>query len=144
MFQNVGGHLELSSSDDFNWECHSDPESTLYCPEYRLTEPAGIFTLLNGINLPDASNYNQLQGGNPDPWKNWLCLAAMEIEEQPNGPLAWLYGNATPNIKVGDANAQEIGYWTPTRQIKPFYSRNPGMALYRDAIVEKIDALMTE
>lgn len=68
----------------------------------------------------------------------------MEIDEEPNGPLAWSYGNATQAIKDGDVNAQEIGYWIPTRQIKTFQPRSPGMALYRDAIVEKIDALMAE
>lgn len=109
------------------------------------TESAEISTLMStGINLPDASTCKQTQGENPDPWQNWLCLAAMGIEEEPNGPLAWSYGNATQSIKYGDVNAQEIGYWTPTRQIKTFHPRSPGMALYRDAIVEKIDALMAE
>lgn len=79
------------------------------------TESAEISTLMStGINLPDASNCKQTQGENPDPWQNWLCLAAMGIEEEPNGPLAWSYGNATQSIKDGDVNAQEIGYWTPT------------------------------
>lgn len=68
----------------------------------------------------------------------------MGIEEEPNGPLAWSYGNATQAIKDGDVNAQEIGHWVSTRQIKTFHLRSPGMTLYRDAIVEKIDALMAE
>ncbi|CAG8901464.1 unnamed protein product [Penicillium egyptiacum] len=98
------------------------------------------FLQQTGIILPDASNCKETLGENPDPYQNWLCLAARDIADEPNGTLAWSYGNATQALKDGDFNSQEISYWSPTRQIKAFHPRSPGMALYRDAILEKIES----
>ncbi|CAG8112343.1 unnamed protein product [Penicillium nalgiovense] len=93
-----------------------------------------------GISLPDASNCEETLGSDPDPYEKWLCLASIAIKQDPNGPVAWSYGNATQDIKDGDVNTQHVSDWYPTRQIKTFHPRSPGMGLYRDAILEKIDA----
>jgi hypothetical protein len=56
--------------------------------------------------------------------------------------VAWSYENATQAVRDGDVNSQHMKDWYPTRQIKTFHPRSPGMGLYRDAILEKIDAIM--
>jgi hypothetical protein len=94
----------------------------------------------NGINLPDPSNCKTALGSDPDPWQKWLCLASIALTQDPDSPIAWSYGNASQGIKNGDFNAQDVSDWYATRQIKAFHPRSPGMGLYRDAILEKIDA----
>ncbi|PYI12923.1 mutanase [Aspergillus violaceofuscus CBS 115571] len=93
----------------------------------------------NGIDLPDPSNCETALGSDPDPWQKWLCLVSIAISQEPDGPIAWSYGNATQAIQNGNYNAQDISDWFFTRQIKAFHPRSPGMGLYRDAILEKID-----
>ncbi|KAJ5824723.1 esterase family protein [Penicillium robsamsonii] len=97
-----------------------------------------------GISLPDASNCEETLGSDPDPYDKWLCLASIAINQDPNGPVAWSYGNATQDIKDGYMNTQHVSDWYPTRQIKTFRPRSPGMALYRDAILENNDATIGE
>jgi hypothetical protein len=40
--------------------------------------------------------------------------------------------------KYDDVVIKDIGYWFPTRQIKSFHPRNPGMIGYRDAVTKTI------
>ncbi|KAH1500885.1 hypothetical protein KXX06_001443, partial [Aspergillus fumigatus] len=106
------------------------------------SDSADISSLMQtGINLPEATTCQQLIGSDPDPYETFLCLASIAIKEDPNGPVAWSYGNATQAIRDGDMNSQHINDWYPTRQIKTFHPRSPGMGLYRDAILAKIDAI---
>ena len=98
----------------------------------------------NGIKLPDADTCKETQGENPDPYQNFLCLASKAIALEPNGPFAWSYGNATEDLKNGEFNSQEVSGWYPTRQIKTFHPRSPGMALYRDAVVAQIDDIIAQ
>ncbi|GFF57063.1 mutanase [Aspergillus udagawae] len=106
------------------------------------SDSADISSLMQtGINLPEATTCQQMIGSDPDPYETFLCLASIAIKEDPNGPVAWSYGNATQAIRDGDMNSQHISDWYPTRQIKTFHPRSPGMGLYRDAILAKIDAI---
>ncbi|GFF25735.1 glucan endo-1,3-alpha-glucosidase agn1 [Aspergillus udagawae] len=107
------------------------------------SDPADIASLMQtGVNLPEASNCQQAIGSDPDPYEKFLCLASIAINQDPNGPVAWSYNNATQAIKDGNVNSQHVSDWSPTRQIKTFHPRSPGMGLYRDAILQKIDAIM--
>jgi hypothetical protein len=65
-----------------------------------------------------------------------LCYLAEAIAEDPDGEVAKLYATALADIESGDFTSQHIGYFTPTRQIKTFHPRSPGMVAYRDAIIE--------
>ncbi|KAH2034642.1 hypothetical protein KXV65_000174 [Aspergillus fumigatus] len=100
------------------------------------------FLMQTGINLPEASTCQQTISSDPDPYEEFLCLASVAIKEEPNGPVAWSYGNATQAVRDGNVNSQHMKDWYPTRQIKTFHPRSPGMGLYRDAILEKIDAIL--
>lgn len=91
------------------------------------------------INLPSPSNCNTALGSDPDPYAKWMCMVSVEIDANPNGEWAQAYGRATQGVADGNVNIKEINWFTPTSQIKAFHPRSPGMALYRDAILEKID-----
>ncbi|KGO39835.1 Esterase, SGNH hydrolase-type [Penicillium expansum] len=93
------------------------------------------------INLPNSSNCNASLGSDPDPYVKWLCMVSVEIDANPNGEWAQDYAKATQGIANGNVNVKEINMFYPTSQIKAFHPRSPSMALYRDAILEKIDAV---
>ncbi|KAF4177620.1 hypothetical protein CNMCM8694_003348 [Aspergillus lentulus] len=107
------------------------PEFTMLTSDRSLTRTAGT-----GSNLPEATTCQQMIGSDPDPYETFLCLASITIKEDPNGPEAWSYGDATQAIRDGDVNSQDINDWYDTRQIRTFHPRSPGMGLDRDAITE--------
>ncbi|KPM41745.1 hypothetical protein AK830_g4814 [Neonectria ditissima] len=95
------------------------------------------------IELPDAASCNDNLGSDPDPWDRWLCRAAEEISERPDGPLAEYLTLANDAVAQGNVSAEEISWWVPTRQIKTFHPRSRGMVAYRDAIIESINSVQT-
>jgi hypothetical protein len=89
------------------------------------------------INLP--TNCTGVDIGDVDPWLRWQCSMADVIKGRSNGTEALSFKAANAEIKKGDVHGQEIGFWTPTRQIKTFHPRSPGMVAYRDAIRGSIE-----
>ncbi|KAF5011004.1 hypothetical protein FDECE_2874 [Fusarium decemcellulare] len=90
------------------------------------------------MELPDPGTCNDQLGSDPDPWDHWLCRASQAIRDDPDGPLGESLKNLNDGLAKGDANAQDIDWWVPTRQIKTFHPRSPGMVAYRDAIIEEV------
>jgi hypothetical protein len=96
------------------------------------------------IQLPDAANCTsdlaaQLRDtGSVDPYAVSLCRIAEEIDEDPEGPQAQRFATANSAITNGDVSSQDVSWYLPTRQIKTFHPRSPGMAAYRDAVIEAI------
>ncbi|KAH6720758.1 SGNH hydrolase-type esterase domain-containing protein [Leptodontidium sp. MPI-SDFR-AT-0119] len=103
-------------------------------------EAAEVASLISsgGIPLPDAGSCFAALGTDPDPYAYAMCQVAISIFEDPTGPQAMSYRAAQAAIASGDFNSQEIPRYTPTRQIKTFHPRSPGMVAYRDAILRVI------
>ncbi|KFX87170.1 hypothetical protein V490_08483 [Pseudogymnoascus sp. VKM F-3557] len=91
-----------------------------------------------GIPLPDAETCEASLGTDPDPYAFSMCHVSISIARDPSGPAALSYQNATAAISRGDVNSQDIGYWTPTKWIKTFHPRSPGMVAYRNAVIATI------
>ncbi|KAI1776483.1 hypothetical protein F4818DRAFT_439883 [Hypoxylon cercidicola] len=85
--------------------------------------------------------------------QSWICFpkdatpgdvfryslkGAVAISEEPNGTVALSLKNAHAAIRAGNVSSQDISSWTPTRQIKIFHPRTPGMSAYRDAIMKQM------
>ncbi|KAI0380577.1 SGNH hydrolase [Hypomontagnella monticulosa] len=87
------------------------------------------------IKLPDANTCEADNGEDADPYAWYMCRISQTIAEDPDGPMAKDFANANADIAKGDVNSQHIGFFTPTRQIKTFHPRSPGMVGYRDAII---------
>ncbi|KAL0939950.1 Mutanase Pc12g07500-like protein 1 [Colletotrichum truncatum] len=90
------------------------------------------------IPLPDPATCDNALGSNPDPYASYMCRLSHVVTDFPGGPEAALYNKANGDVKAGNFNSQEVGYFAPTRQIKTFHPRTPGMYKYRDLILEKI------
>lgn len=93
-----------------------------------------------GINLPDRATCNMTLGTGPDPEAWWLCKMAQEILDDPDGELAQMVTEVNNDIRNGDYTAANVTYWYPTRQIKTFHPRTPGMYAYRDAVVNAMQS----
>jgi hypothetical protein len=90
------------------------------------------------IPLPDAATCNDNLGTDPDPWAQWMCIIAEDIQRDPDGDWAKNYNAANDEIKTGNYSGQHVPWYAPTRQIKTFHPRSPGMIAYRNAIIESI------
>jgi hypothetical protein len=88
-----------------------------------------------GINLPDGATCNTTLGTGPDPWAWWLCQMAREVLASPDGDLAHQVTEVNNDIRSGNYTAANVSSWYPTRQIKTFHPRTPGMYAFRDAVV---------
>jgi hypothetical protein len=64
---------------------------------------------------------------------------AQDVADEPDGDLAKDLRAANEEIAKGDVNGQHIPWYLPTRQIKTFHPRSPGMVAYRDGIIETIN-----
>ncbi|PVH73247.1 hypothetical protein DL98DRAFT_563279 [Cadophora sp. DSE1049] len=108
--------------------------------ETAAVEAAEVASLISsgGIPLPDAGSCYGNLGTDPDPYAYAMCQVSMSISEDPTGPEAVRYNAAQAAIARGDVNAQEIPGYVPTRQIKTFHPRSPGMVAYRDAVLSVI------
>ncbi|OLN96838.1 Mutanase Pc12g07500-like protein 1 [Colletotrichum chlorophyti] len=90
------------------------------------------------IPLPDPATCDDALGSNPDPYASYMCRLSHVVTDFPGGPEAALYNKANGDVKAGNFNSQEVNYFYPTRQIKTFHPRTPGMYQYRDEILKKI------
>jgi hypothetical protein len=70
-----------------------------------------------------------------------MCRTAEGIAADPNGTGAQNYKAANDEVANGNVTGQHIPIWIPTRQVKSFHPRSPGMAAYRDSIIEAINAV---
>jgi hypothetical protein len=90
------------------------------------------------IQLPDHSNcrttLNAIKTG-ADPYLKALCRISEEVADDPTGPQATRLNKANTAIAAGDMSSQDVSWYLPTRQIKTFHPRSPGMAAYRDAMI---------
>jgi hypothetical protein len=64
----------------------------------------------------------------------------MEAADEPNGTIAQGIQAANAQIKAGDINGLDVHWYYPTRQIKTFHPRSPGIVGYRDAIIAAINS----
>jgi hypothetical protein len=69
-----------------------------------------------------------------------MCVVATTIEEDPTGPEAARFAKANNAIASGNVSTQEVSPYVPTRQIKTFHPRTPGMVAYRDAVLDAMVA----
>ncbi|PVH79610.1 esterase family protein [Cadophora sp. DSE1049] len=91
------------------------------------------------IRLPDSSTcYEDLSSitTGADPYQLAMCRVAQEVADDPSGPQALRLNQANRAIAAGDVSSQDIPWYIATRQAKTFHPRSPGMAAYRDAIIE--------
>ena len=96
------------------------------------------------INLPDSSScYNDLSSSanGADPYLLSMCRVSEEIAMDPSGPQASRFNSANAAIAAGDVSSQDVSWYVPTRQIKTFHPRSPGMAAYRDSVIEVMQAV---
>lgn len=92
-----------------------------------------------GIELPDADTCEEDLGTDPDPWAKWQCMIARDIADNPDSPWAEKLKEANADVQAQDFQAESINWWYPTRQIKTFHPRTPGMHAYRDSIIDAIN-----
>jgi hypothetical protein len=92
-----------------------------------------------GVELPDAETCEEDLGTDPDPWAKWLCWIAQDITENPDSPWAEKLKQANDDIAAQDFQAESITWWYPTRQIKTFHPRTPGMHAYRNSIIDAVN-----
>ncbi|KAH4220839.1 hypothetical protein HBI25_051500 [Parastagonospora nodorum] len=90
------------------------------------------------IPLPDADCRKTLDS-DADPYLRSLCYYAEAVAERSNGTEATYLAEANAQIESKNVTSQHIGWFTPTRQVKTFHPRSPGMVAYKDAIVESIE-----
>ncbi|KAH3948791.1 hypothetical protein HBI56_121730 [Parastagonospora nodorum] len=90
------------------------------------------------IPLPDADCRKTLDS-DADPYLRSLCYYAEAVAESSNGTEATYLAEANAQIESKNVTSQHIGWFTPTRQVKTFHPRSPGMVAYKDAIVESIE-----
>ncbi|KAH7380166.1 SGNH hydrolase-type esterase domain-containing protein [Pyrenochaeta sp. MPI-SDFR-AT-0127] len=102
-------------------------------------EAAEVESLISAgrIPVPDA-NCRATLDSDADPYVRAMCYLAEAVAENRNGTEARYLDAANAEIKEGNVTSQHIGYFTPTRQIKTFHPRSPGMVAYRDAVIESI------
>lgn len=91
------------------------------------------------IQLPDSGTCASLDP-QADPYIRAMCVVATTIEEDPTGPEAARFAKANNAIASGNVSTQEVSPYVPTRQIKTFHPRTPGMVAYRDAVLDAMVA----
>jgi hypothetical protein len=89
------------------------------------------------VQLPDSSTCSSDPA---DPYVWAMCRVAEAIADDPAGLEATRLANANAALAAGDVSGQDVSVYLPTRQIKTFHPRTPGMYAYRDAI---LDAMVT-
>ena len=82
----------------------------------------------------DTGGWRMEDGG----WTEWTCCLSMEAE--PTGTVALGIQAANTEIAAGDVNDLHVPWYLPTRQIKTFHPRSPGMVGFRDAIIAAINS----
>ncbi|CAM1501517.1 Fc.00g035010.m01.CDS01 [Cosmosporella sp. VM-42] len=106
--------------------------------DYEAAEVAAIIAE-GKISLPDPDTCHDSLGTDPDPYDYAMCQVSITIAEDPSGPEAVRYQNAVDAISSQDFNSEDIRWYAPTRQIKTFHPRSPGMVAFRDALIKAIE-----
>jgi hypothetical protein len=118
------------------WNDVSIPDATANTAAVQEAEVKSLISK-GSVTLPDASCTTSLDS-DADPYVRWMCYMAEAVSGNSNGTEATYLSKANAEIKAGNVTGQHIGWWTPTRQIKTFHPRSPGMAAYRDAVIDSI------
>ena len=92
------------------------------------------------IPLPDPNACIESLGTDPDPYAYFMCQMSIAISEDPSGPAASSYQAAMADIASANYSSTDISWYVPTRQIKTFHPRSPGMAAYMQAVTEAMAA----
>jgi hypothetical protein len=92
------------------------------------------------IPLPDATAC-ATAGAGSDPWLVWMCRAADDIRADPAGNMSAVYASANQALANGEVGATDVRWFTPTRQVKMFHPRTPGMVAYRDAVIAQMQVM---
>lgn len=90
------------------------------------------------IPLPDANTCGGALGADADPYARAMCRVAESVRDQRDGPEARRLRDANAALGRGDFQSQDVAGYLPTRQIKTFHPRSPGMAAYRDAVISEL------
>ncbi|KAI0435552.1 hypothetical protein F4803DRAFT_557872 [Xylaria telfairii] len=91
------------------------------------------------IELPQCDSDSSLNDwAGQDPWDVWRCRMAQAIDEEPNGMMALALKQANADLKAGNFDTQEIGYFKPTNQIRAYHPRTSGMHAYKDVILAQM------
>lgn len=88
--------------------------------------------------MPDGDCRKTLDS-DADPYLRSLCYYAEAVAESSNGTQATYLAEANAQIQSKNVTSQHIGWFTPTRQVKTFHPRSPGMVAYKDAVAEIIE-----
>jgi hypothetical protein len=123
----------LSGSPDLSIE-----DSQINSAAVELAEMSALISS-GTIPLPDAGNCEISLDVNADPYERAMCPMAVSVRQHPGGSAAKVLDQANNDTKNGNVSSQGIGFFTPTRQIKAFHPRSPGMVAYRDALIEGIE-----
>lgn len=67
-----------------------------------------------------------------------MCQVSISIAQDPTGLEAVRYQGALADIASKNYSSQDVPAYYPTRQIKTFHPRSPGMVAYRDAVLVAI------
>ncbi|KAF2268066.1 SGNH hydrolase [Lojkania enalia] len=105
-------------------------------------ESAEIASLISAGSIPvPDSNCRASLDSDADPYLRAMCNVAEAVAEDPEGPEAKYLADANADIQSGNVTSQHIGWFTPTRQIKTFHPRSPGMVAYRDAVIDSMQGV---
>lgn len=90
------------------------------------------------VQLPPFDKCEGNLGTDPDPYARFMCRVSQVVHMAPNGTVAAGLKEANNQIASNNLTAQHIKWYIPTRQIKTFHPRTPGMIAYRDSIINAI------
>ncbi|KAL3463731.1 SGNH hydrolase-type esterase domain-containing protein [Aspergillus heterothallicus] len=128
---NPNTYFFLSAWPDIAIDGDTTAEST------NATETDEISALMDagGIQLPDADTCQAALGSNPDPYAVFMCDVAVHVKANSSSLIAQSLDRANQAIADKDYSSQDVSWWLPTRQIKTFHPRSPGMMFYAGAAV---------
>lgn len=128
---NPNTYFFLSAWPDIAIDGDTAAEST------NATETDEITALMNAgsIQLPDADTCQAALGSGPDPYAAFMCDVAIHVKANSSSLIAQSLDRANQAIANQDYSSQDVSWWLPTRQIKTFHPRSPGMMFYAGAAV---------
>ncbi|OAA59020.1 Esterase, SGNH hydrolase-type, subgroup [Niveomyces insectorum RCEF 264] len=99
-------------------------------------EAAEITVIIDAgsIPLPDPSSCKL--DTNNDPYFTAMCDMAIDIVTYPTGPAATTYAAAETDIRNRNFSSESISWFVPTRRIKTFHPRSPGVVAYQKSILD--------
>lgn len=115
--------------------------SLIFASQNAMNDVAEANALVDqgSIQLPPATSCKADLGTDPDPYAKWMCMVSHHVYEDPTGPMVTKLKEANAAIAAKEYTSESVGWFTPTRQIKTFHPRTPGMHAYRQSIVDAIN-----